>query len=294
MSNRPLVQRADGGPLTGPRCGRFGRRPSTGISRRTLLRRSIGLGFGLWLAEVTAGSVSFLWSAVGSEATKVQVGTLDAIASRRRGPPVHGRLPGVHPGGARIRGRGRSDVGTFLPGSDPRRRGASSTCAPCPRSARTSAAARTRASRTSGSIVRATSRATIASGSRRRASCSARRVRAWIAFAVEVDANGMLTIDSDARHAGPLPIALGQPGLIPPLPRPTGPQDRRRPHRGLQRARYRVVSAPRGSGATATSSQAHPRGRCGSSPAIRLDLRGAPSMRTSIRRCHPRSPLSRR
>ena len=36
--------------------------PVEGISRRTLLRRSLGAGVGLWLAEVSAGSISFLWN----------------------------------------------------------------------------------------------------------------------------------------------------------------------------------------------------------------------------------------
>ena len=36
-------------------------------------------------------------------------------------------------------------------------------------------------------------------------------------FAVEVDANGVLTIDTTHVSLGPLPIALGQPGVIPPL-----------------------------------------------------------------------------
>ena len=32
-----------------------------GLSRRRLLRTSLGAGVGLWLAEVTAGSIGFLW-----------------------------------------------------------------------------------------------------------------------------------------------------------------------------------------------------------------------------------------
>ena len=35
-------------------------------------------------------------------------------------------------------------------------------------------------------------------------------------FAVEVDANGVLTVDTTHLSLGPLPIALGQPGVIPP------------------------------------------------------------------------------
>ena len=35
-------------------------------------------------------------------------------------------------------------------------------------------------------------------------------------FAIEVDAGGVLTIDTGRITLGPLPVALGQPGIIPP------------------------------------------------------------------------------
>ena len=35
-------------------------------------------------------------------------------------------------------------------------------------------------------------------------------------FASVVDANGVLTIDTSKITLGPLPVALGQPGVIPP------------------------------------------------------------------------------
>jgi hypothetical protein len=36
-------------------------------------------------------------------------------------------------------------------------------------------------------------------------------------FAVEVDGDGVLFVDTSRVVLGPLPIALGEPGLIPPL-----------------------------------------------------------------------------
>ena len=36
-------------------------------------------------------------------------------------------------------------------------------------------------------------------------------------YAITVDAKGVLTIDTARITLGPLPVALGQPGLIPPL-----------------------------------------------------------------------------
>jgi hypothetical protein len=40
-------------------------------------------------------------------------------------------------------------------------------------------------------------------------------------FAVRVDADGVLIINTGKITLGPLPVALGQPGIIPPLT-PTG------------------------------------------------------------------------
>ena len=40
-------------------------------------------------------------------------------------------------------------------------------------------------------------------------------------FAISVDSGGALSIDTLKITLGPLPVALGQPGLIPPLT-PTG------------------------------------------------------------------------
>jgi Rieske Fe-S protein len=36
-------------------------------------------------------------------------------------------------------------------------------------------------------------------------------------FAIEVDADGVLTVDTRQVMLGPLPIELGQPGVLPPL-----------------------------------------------------------------------------
>jgi hypothetical protein len=35
-------------------------------------------------------------------------------------------------------------------------------------------------------------------------------------YAIEVDTNGVLTVDTARVILGPLPVVLGQPGLIPP------------------------------------------------------------------------------
>ena len=106
---------------------------------------------------------------------------------------MHGR-----PGSRRLAARRRPDrrrLGAQRPGRSPS-------------AARTSAAGRTRASRTSGSAARATSRATTGSGSRPAGERFGPAARCMDRFAIEVDARGVLTIDTSAHHAR---AAAGRP-----------------------------------------------------------------------------------
>ena len=68
-----------------------------GISRRELLRGSLAAGVGLWLLEVTAGSVGFLWPNLqGKFGGEVKIGTFDDVKtancdrcrSTRASPPT--------------------------------------------------------------------------------------------------------------------------------------------------------------------------------------------------------------
>jgi Rieske Fe-S protein len=216
VSNRAIVERPDEGPLSGPVLRALREAPLAGISRRTLLRRSLGLGVALWLTEVGAGSVRFLWSSAGAgAAAKVRVGSLDDVAIRAAGLPFREGFPAyiqearafvtiVDPG-----------VGSFLPGTDAAGEGTLN--------------------------VRALSQVCPHLGCRPnpcvedfwfRCPCHQSRYdrlgikaggtgfgpapRGMDRFAVEVDAEGVLTIDRGTITLGPLPVVLGQPGLIPP------------------------------------------------------------------------------
>ena len=65
-----------------------------GISRRRLLRTTIGAGFGLWLLEVTAGTLGFLWPNLeGGFGGKVQVGTFDTLKNQNAGLPFSEGYP---------------------------------------------------------------------------------------------------------------------------------------------------------------------------------------------------------
>lgn len=53
-----------------------------GLSRRQLIRRSLGAGVGLWLLEVTGGTIGFLWPNLSSGfGGTIRLGTLDAVAA---------------------------------------------------------------------------------------------------------------------------------------------------------------------------------------------------------------------
>ena len=59
-----------------------------GVSRRELLRGSLFAGIGLWLVEVTAGSLGMLWPNLeGRFGGEVKIGTLDEIKSQNSDLP---------------------------------------------------------------------------------------------------------------------------------------------------------------------------------------------------------------
>ena len=78
-----------------------------GLTRRTLMRRAIGAGIGLWVIEVLGGTAGFLWSAVALAAPKVAVGTLADLVAANPGSADPRRLPRLRPGGTGLRRPGR-------------------------------------------------------------------------------------------------------------------------------------------------------------------------------------------
>ncbi len=58
-----------------------------GLSRRTLLRTSLGAAIGLWLLELAAGSLGFLWPAIASgNRSQVRVGTFKDVKTANSQP----------------------------------------------------------------------------------------------------------------------------------------------------------------------------------------------------------------
>ena len=69
-----------------------------GISRRQLLRYSIGGSLAVWLLEVTAGSIGFLWpNLTGGFGGKVRIGTLEDIKLQNTALPIADGFPAYVP-----------------------------------------------------------------------------------------------------------------------------------------------------------------------------------------------------
>ena len=183
-----------------------------GISRRRLLRTTIGAGFALWLLEVTAGTLGFLWPNLeGGFGGKVKIGTLDALKKGNVGLPIAEGYPAyVQEARAYIMlvDPARQE---FVAGEDPTGDGTSLNvralyqrcphlgCKPNP-------------------CIKTYWLECACHGSRydrlgTKADGLGPAPRGMDRFALVVDSDGVLTLDTGKITLGVMPIALGQPGL---------------------------------------------------------------------------------
>jgi len=215
VGNRTPIVKPETEALVGERLRALRQAPVEGISRRTLLRRSLGLGVALWLTEVAVGSVSFLWSSAGAAGGRVRVGTLDDVATMAGALPFREGFPAYVLAARAFVVIVDPNVGQFIPGTDEAGAGILNVralsqicphlgCRPnpciedfwfhCP-------CHQSRYDRL---------------GIKPAGSGYGPAERGMDRFPVEVDADGVLTIDRTRVILGPLPIPLGQPGVIPP------------------------------------------------------------------------------
>ena len=186
----------------------------TGISRRELLRRSLGAGVFLVAAEWAAGTLGFLWPKAAVAALRVRVGTLADLEAANPSLPVADGFPAyvavakafvvlVEPATASApAGRHRDRRG--------RQRHRAVPALPAPRLP---------PGALPGGLVDALSVPPVAlrsPGDQAGRDGYGPAPRSMDRFAVEVSDKGVLTIDTSRIILGPLPIALGQPGVIPP------------------------------------------------------------------------------
>lgn len=189
----------------------------SGLSRRQLMRRAVGAGIGLWFLEMTAGTLGFLWSAVAQATPRVRIGTYDELLTDQGDLPFADGFPAYVAAARAFVVIVDPDRGGWNPGRDDTGEGwalnvraMSQRCphlgcrpnpcledfwfqCPCHQS-RYDRLGIKAAGELFGPAPRGLDR-----------------------YAIEVDASGVLFIDTGRVTLGPLPVALGQPGLIPPL-----------------------------------------------------------------------------
>jgi cytochrome b6-f complex iron-sulfur subunit len=190
---------------------------TVGLSRRTLLRRALGTAAALGIVEAVAGTLAFAWSAGRTASGVVRVGTYPELLAANVSLPIGEGFPAYV-----------AEAKSFVVIIDPNRGGWFAGDDP------------TGDGRTLN--VRALWQRCPHLGCRpnpcledfwMRCPCHQSRYdrlgtkiagaqygpaeRSMDRFAFRVDAGGVLFIDTSKLTLGPLPVALGQPGVIPPL-----------------------------------------------------------------------------
>jgi cytochrome b6-f complex iron-sulfur subunit len=192
-----------------------------GLSRRQLLRYSIGGAMALWLLEVTAGTIGFVWPNLsGGFGGKVKIGTLGDLKLKNSNLPIADGFPAyVQEARAFIIliDTGRQQ---FLPGTDTTGDGTALNvrplyqrcphlgCKPNPCLKNFWLECPCHGSRYDRLGIKA-------AGAQ-----YGPAPRSMDRFSATVDGDGVLTLDTGKITLGPLPVAL-QPGIIPPRT-PTG------------------------------------------------------------------------
>lgn len=193
-----------------------------GMSRRQLLRTSLGAAMAVWLLEVGMGTISFLWpNLAGGFGGRVRIGTLEEVKAANGGLPIGDGFPAYYPEARAFVILIDPAKQSFQPGEDKSGdgtalnvRGLYQRCPhlgckpnPCLRNFWLECACH-------GS--RYDRLGTKAAGAQ-----YGPAPRGMDRFGAEVDQDGVLTLDTGKITLGPLPVALGQPGIIPPKS-PTG------------------------------------------------------------------------
>jgi cytochrome b6-f complex iron-sulfur subunit len=193
-----------------------------GISRRQLLRYSLGGALAVWLLEVTAGTIGFIWPNLsGGFGGKVRIGTLEDIKLQNTALPISDGFPAyvpearafivlMDPGRQQfVAGEDTSGAGNALNVRALYQRCPHLGCKPNPCLKNFWFECPCHGSRYDRLGIKA-------AGTQ-----YGPAARSMDRFSATVDGAGVLTLDTGKITLGPLPVALGQPGIIPPRT-PTG------------------------------------------------------------------------
>jgi len=222
MSNYHVEPAAKPAALTKEAIKSLRKEQVQGISRRQLMRTAIGAGVGLWLVEVAAGTLAFIWPNLsGGFGAPIEIGTFEVIKAQNSTLPISDGFPAYYSEArafvilidpsqqAFVAGEDTTGDGHALNVRALYQRCPHLGCKPnpclknfwfeCP---------------CHGS--RYDRLGTKADGPQ-----YGPAPRSMDRFSITVSSAGVLTINTGKITLGPLPVALGQPGLIPPLS-PTG------------------------------------------------------------------------
>jgi cytochrome b6-f complex iron-sulfur subunit len=193
-----------------------------GVSRRELLRGSLAAGVGLWLLELTAGTLGFLWPNLKGEfGGDIPVGTLDDIKTKNSALPIAEGFPAyisqakafvmlIDPSRQQfIQGEDTTGEGSALNVRALYQRCPHLGCKPNPCVKNFWLECPCHGSRYDRL------------GTKAAGAQYGPAPRSMDRFATKVNADGSLVVNTGKITLGPLPVALGQPGIIPPRT-PTG------------------------------------------------------------------------
>jgi cytochrome b6-f complex iron-sulfur subunit len=193
-----------------------------GLSRRQILRYSLGGTVAVWSLELLAGTIGFLWPNLsGGFGGKVTIGTLEDLKLANSALPIAEGFPAYVPEARAfivLMNPGRQQ---FVPGEDTTGDGTALNvralyqrcphlgCKPNPCIKNFWLECPCHGSRYDRLGIKA-------AGTQ-----YGPAARSMDRFSATVDGGGILTLDTGKITLGPLPVALGQPGIIPPRT-PTG------------------------------------------------------------------------
>jgi len=193
-----------------------------GVSRRQVLRTALGVGMTLFLAELTAGTIGFIWPAIATgNKSKVLIGTYSDVKAQNSSLPINKGFPAYYSAAKAYVILIDTSRQEFVAGADATGDGTDVNvralyqrcphlgCKPNPCLKNFWFECPCHGSRYDRLGIKALG------------AQYGPAPRSMDRFSVIVDGAGALSVDTLKITLGPLPIALGQPGLIPPLS-PTG------------------------------------------------------------------------
>ncbi|HEX8025291.1 MAG TPA: Rieske 2Fe-2S domain-containing protein [Candidatus Limnocylindrales bacterium] len=203
--------------ITGQAIKSLRQHPVQGIPRRRLLRVSIGAAVALWLTELAAGTIGFLWPNLkGGFGGAVTIGKLDDVKRLNSSLPIAEGFPAYYQEARAFIVLYDPSRQQFIPGEDKTGDGQSLNvralyqrcphlgCKPNPCIKNFWMECPCHGSRYDRLGIKALG------------AQYGPAPRSMDRFSAKVDGDGTLILDTSKITLGPLPIAVGQPGIIPP------------------------------------------------------------------------------